>query len=328
MIHRKQLVAWFFMAIVAAVSAMPMAANELVQPEQRGVLSTSEALEAISRGIRDDARLHGASLVQTLDVNTNELVIHLIVDPAGSPEQESLMRALLRKTPFDRRHRIAGIIKLPLTELIAELNLAIESKRILDGCFVQGAYYEINPTGGQKLQLYGRIRERAQIIEIADACGKLMSPDSEYKGWRFAMQVAAQQTRDLAAVVPDAKGKQLEELEPLALNGQMLFAAGLEYYDRGDFAAATTAFERAIIESPDRMAYRYWRIASLINQGERSFAYRNMMALSRRGSRSPMEFRSVMRSLERVQGPTRHVMSKMETFAAGRYPYELISGKL
>ncbi|HVW35777.1 MAG TPA: hypothetical protein VHB99_00680, partial [Pirellulales bacterium] len=88
----------------------------------------------------------------------------------------------------------------------------------------------------------------------------------------------------------------------------------------GEYAQASQSFRQAALESPRKLKYHYWWILSDLAQGNLQLARRRMATAVERFrdsdfDRQSPEYLAVVRSLERVQGPLRRQLLKLETEA-------------
>jgi hypothetical protein len=207
----------------------------------------------------------------------------------------------------------------PFSALLGELELAIETEPTLSGCQITGGYYAADPNepGALNLVLRGRIAREDQDVEIEGLCGRLMRRNPAW------IKAGNGRRGEPGANVPLAiapKTTELKVVEPSESNGRWFYAAGLRHFWKQDYARAARAFHQATLESPRTLQYHYWWILADLGQGRKQLARRRMDMVARRfreedfDHQSP-EYRLVVRSLERVQGPLRQSLQRLETQA-------------
>jgi hypothetical protein len=129
-------------------------------------------------------------------------------------------------------------------------------------------------------------------------------------------------------MTPDTKF--LEMVEPVESLGRLAYSAGVRHFQRGDFARAAAAFHQATVESPRKLQYYYWWTLTDLAYGRTDLARRRMDMIVDRfrdqdfDHQSP-EYRLVVRSLERVQGPLRQTLLRLEAQAIYGRPKLLAS---
>ncbi|HWB12040.1 MAG TPA: hypothetical protein VG826_22635 [Pirellulales bacterium] len=207
----------------------------------------------------------------------------------------------------------------PFSRLLADLELAIETEPTLSGCQITGGYYAGDPNepGALNLVLRGRIAREDQDVEIEGLCGRLMRRDP---AWIKPSNGRRGDPGANVALAIAPKTTELKVVEPSEANGRWFYAAGLRHFWKLDYARAARAFHQATLESPRTLQYHYWWILADLGQGKKQLARRRMDMVARRfreedfDHQSP-EYRLVVRSLERVQGPLRQSLQRLETQA-------------
>ena len=207
----------------------------------------------------------------------------------------------------------------PFARLLADLELAIETDPTLSGCQITGGYYAADPNepGALNLVLRGRMARDDQDVTIEGLCARLMRRDPAW-----VKPGAGRRSEEVAdaplAIAP--KTTELTVVEPSEANGRWFYGAGLRQFWKLDYARASRSFHQASLESPRTLQYHYWWILSDLGQGKQQLARRRMDMVVRRfreedfDHQSP-EYRLVVRSLERVQGPLRQALQRLETQA-------------
>lgn len=280
----------------------------------------------LRQAILDDPPLAGAWVVRdTAPADAlDQYLIRIIVDKRHSERQTARIRELVRKTLPDRSARIAGIVELPLSELIARLNTRIESHRALDGCHVEGAYYVRSRFGFELCVLYGRVVSQEQRYRITDLCGSLMS---EFPEWRKAVDKSGSEVLQSLNIAPDVAGRELVVTASNSGLGRKFYGEGQHAFWDRRYDDALRAFHLATIESPSQFTYRYWRVLAELRSGQTEDAYNHLAATWRRASATPVEMRQVVRSLERVQGPIRMRLVNMEFHARAHDTFHEVRGR-
>lgn len=93
------------------------------------------------------------------------------------------------------------------------------------------------------------------------------------------------------------------------------FERGQGYFVRRQFEEAKAAFEAAMFEDPANLNYKMWHIAMCLALDEDSLAHDrllNLLQARRAQFRTGYDFRGVMKSLERLQGPLRNRLAALE----------------
>jgi hypothetical protein len=150
--------------------------------------------------------------------------------------------------------------------------------------------------------LSGKVAEdgvRQQRQWIAELCSALLQLDSAWEPYAGEFATVAQ---DMAVIPPSPE------------RGQMLFGRGIEFFWRRQYDAAWNAFHLAALDAPERLSYRYWQILAEIRLGRTEEATDHLVALISR-SPTPTRYREVLKSLERIQGPLRSELMRLEARA-------------
>ena len=284
----------------------------------------------IARAMRENVRLHGAWLFVELESSPD----------AAAPDKFLFRRVLDVNRAAAQRQELDGLVRAwapqggyrvdaqqdrayPFSELLAELRLAVETEPSLGGCAIADGYYAADANDPSKLNLMlrGRIAKEGQDVEIEALCGRLMRADPDWV--RPAEQSSSAENPPAADFVPllvSPKSAELKVVEPSEANGRWFYGTGVNRFWRGDYAAAAQAFQQAALESPRKLQYHYWWVLSDLAGGDAALARRRMAAAIQRFrdadfDRQSPEYVTVVRSLERVQGPLRRQLLKLETEA-------------
>jgi hypothetical protein len=229
--------------------------------------------------------------------------LNVIVDSARPQQQAHVMR-FLASLPFDAPFHIEVVYELPLRELVAGLNLAIDARPSLDGCRIDQAHYATGAGNQASVVFSGRVNSGVaadQRRAIEELYGRLQGADARWS--TIHDQSLAPNTEPMIALGGSAR----------VANEH--YALGLDLFWAGRFAAAERSFAEALVEAPASRDIRYWRVLSILRQGDQWRARRHMAALLRRGAPSPQDQSSVFVSLERVQGPVRRQLLDLEESA-------------
>lgn len=283
----------------------------------------------MASAVRTDPRLRGAWLdIEHQPDPTGDtpgtFTVRRVLDSTHARAQRELLDRFLRAWLPEGNYHVEGDRDrlFPLSRLIAELELAVETDPALGGCQVSEAYYTADPNepGSLNLVLRGRIAKEGQEIEVESLCGRLMRRDPV---WVRGSQPGGDAQADDAGFIPLAvtpKSTELAVVEPSEAQGRWFYAAGLRHFWKRQYAQAAQSFHQASLESPRTLTYHYWWILTDLASGRKELALRRMQTVARRfreadfDHQSP-EYRLIARSLERVQGPLRHELQRLETRA-------------
>ena len=284
----------------------------------------------IVREMRDNEKLHGAWLFveqeAATDAGPGKFVFRRVLDRGRAAEQRAELDALIRAwaPPGGFRVDAAQDREYPFSALLTELRLAVETEPRLGGCMIVDAHYALDANDPSKLNmmLRGRIAKEGQDVEIEALCGRLMREDPAWVKRAAAGEAAAPNPPE-ADFIPLAISPQSAELhvvEPSEANGRWFYGAGMNHFWRGEYAQASQSFRQAALESPRKLQYCYWWIVSDLAWGDLQLARRRMATAVERFrdsdfDRQSPEYLAVVRSLERVQGPLRRQLLKLETEA-------------
>lgn len=231
--------------------------------------------------------------------------VYLRHDPQCSTEQRESILAVLDEQ-LDHPYEIAGDQELPVLDIIADVNLSIESRRDLSGGLLQGAYFDVNTTGDtlrHELHVYGRVAEDADNETLRVMVRSVLDSERAWQPYRNDLDLVF---KEVAVVAPSPP------------RGWALFSQGVQLYNQGRFPEASGVFRDAIVEAPDELSFRYWRIMSEIGRGRLPLAYRHMLATTLREP-TPVARRRVVNSLESVQGSPRIALLRMELRAMSEF---------
>lgn len=284
----------------------------------------------IARAMRENVGLHGAWLFVEPESSPD----------AAAPDKFRFRRVLDGSRAAAQRQELDGLVRAwapqggyrieaeqdrayPFSELLAELRLAVETEPSLGGCTIAGGYYAADANDPSKLNLMlrGRIAKEGQDVEIEGLCGRLMRADPAWvKPAEQGGSAANPPAADFVPLAISPKSAELKVVEPSEPNGRWFYGAGMNRFWRGDYAAAAQAFQQAALESPRKLQYHYWWILSDLARGDAALARRRMATAVQRFrdadfDRQSPEYVTVVRSLERVQGPLRRQLLKLETEA-------------
>jgi hypothetical protein len=282
--------------------------------------------QEFAAAVRDNPRLQGAWIDIEYEPNADEALpgnftIRRVLDAdraaAQRTEIDNLLNAWLRGANYVVKPQADRLY--PFSRLLAELELSIETDATLSGCQVLSGYYaaDANEPGALNLVLRGRMARDDQDVPIESLCGRLMR---RTPAW---IKPGAGKPTEAGAAVPLAvapKTTELKVIESSEANGRWFYAAGLRQFWRMDYARAARSFHHATLEWPRKLEYHYWWILSDLAQGKPQLARRRMDMVVRRfreedfDHQSP-EYKLVVRSLERVQGPLRQALQRLETHA-------------
>lgn len=221
----------------------------------------------------------------------------------------------------------------PFSELLDTLQDRVEANPKLGGCLVEDAYYAANENDFSKIELIlrGRIATETKREELEITCGRLMR---SVPGWvqeevllkgEVPLKAVSFQQIDPApeldpkkvnlAVSPKAQFVQV--VPPSYSTGLTLFEEGLRHFWKSKYAEAARTFQMAVIESPETIEFRYWRIVAELSRGNQERATWIMQsAVGMPGYLDSIKTnRSLNKSLQRVQGSLRAKLIYMQTQA-------------
>lgn len=216
--------------------------------------------------------------------------------------------------------------EFPFSELIASLREQIDLQPALGGCSLVDWY--LAPVrveeGKLDLMLVGRVADKEQIEKIEQMCSQLMRSDPVWVGAGRVPGVAGgtgslEDLRIVPLLVsPDVS--KMEVVTPSQDAGDSFYSSGLEFFWKGRYAEAAGEFRAATLESPGTLRYYYWRVLCDIALGQSQRAATRMENAARwfRIDKSTRDYKLVLESLERVQGPLRHELERVEDRAMQR----------
>jgi hypothetical protein len=282
--------------------------------------------QELAAAARDNMTLRGAWVDLDYEPNADEslpgnFTVRRVLDSSRADAQRAEMNRLLRAWLPAGRYQIKPQADrlYPFAQLLADVELAIETDPTLSGCQITGGYYAADPNepGALNLVLRGRLAREDQDAVIEGLCGRLMRRDP---AWVKPGNGKRDNGGASVALAISPKTTELAVVEPSEANGRWFYAAGLRHFWKLDYARAAQAFHQATLESPRTLQYHYWWILADLGQGKKQLARRRMDMVARRfreenfDHQSP-EYRLVVRSLERVQGPLRQTLQRLETQA-------------
>jgi hypothetical protein len=280
--------------------------------------------QEFAAAVRDNPRLQGALIDIEYTPNADEALpgkftVRRVLDADRAASQRAqidrLLNAWLRRANYELKPQADRLY--PFARLLAELELSIETDPTLSGCQILGGYYAADPNepGALNLVLRGRMARDDQDVPIESLCGRLMRRNPAW------IKPGTRKPTESDAAAPLAiapKTTELKVVESSEGNGRWFYAAGLRQFWRMDYPRAARSFHQATLEWPRKLEYHYWWILSDLAQGKPQLARRRMDMVVRRfreedfDHQSP-EYRLVVRSLERVQGPLRQALLRLET---------------
>lgn len=313
---RSACASFCLMGVFIAGLLSPTVARAQRPAEAPAFLDANALDEAIRAAASGDVRWRGGWLDVDPPDSTAEtpgiFVVRRVFDASRADAQKALFDEFLRRWLPQGNYRIDADRDrgYPFSELLATVELAIETDPALAGCEVTGGYYAPDQNNPEqlKLMLTGRRAKDGQEVEIEKLSGSLMRHDPRWLRPNAAGQVA------LAATPVTS---QLAQLAPSEPNGRWFYADGLRHFWNGRFAEAARSFHQATLESPRVLTYHYWWILADLQQGKRRLAKRRMAMIARRFrdedfDHQSTDYRIVLRSLERVQGPLRQELDGLE----------------
>lgn len=290
--------------------------------------------QEFAAAVRDNPALQGTWIAVEYTPNVDEALpgrftIRRVLDSDRAAAQRSAIDRLVRSWLAGANYHIETQADriYPFFRLLNELELAVETDSQLSGCQVTGGYYAADPNDPSSLNLIlrGRIARDEQDEEIEKLCGALMRRNRAWVNRAAGKPLAPGGVIPLAMIPKTngqtARGKpELPVVEPSEGNSRWFYAAGLRQFWRMDYEGAARSFHQATLEWPRKLEYHYWWIVADLARGRSQLARRRMDMVVRRfraedfDHQTP-EYRLVIRSLERVQGPLRQSLQRLETEA-------------
>jgi hypothetical protein len=220
----------------------------------------------------------------------------------GKQQREKVLDVLNRR--LGEGYKIAREDHLPVSDLLWNVNLAMDSTHSMDGCLVQGIHFSLpsGPGAGvldRILSVDGRIADEEQMPRISETVDAYLQRDPR---WR----------RCIEHLEMDLGGMKVVRMD--GIRGTKLFDVGMQHFWRGRYQDASRAFRLAVTDAPSSDEYRYWRVLAEMQQGSDTRAYQAMVAATMRQP-SYKDIRRIYRSLERIQGPTRVALVNLENRA-------------
>jgi hypothetical protein len=335
--------AWSSEAVLGEkVPAVPLAVD--VDADQRmdathplPTIDLGQLQARMEREVRTNAKLHGSWLWIGLDVEAlpvTKFTVVRVLDRRRQAQQRAELDRFLEDwipagNPFDPPRDEQDEV-YPVSDLVEALQDRVESHPELKDCLITGAWLHRRPpapgeqprafdpaTEELELVLRGRIGDdRRQPATIAREADRLLTASPAW--------VKAGAPGGLAVVpnvnfTDDVGVPELRTVAPNESRGRALYEQGLRHYRSLRFEEAAESFRMASIESPRKLAYRYWNILARLANNERDAAAERMTHVVRiygvdPASPSP-EYRRAIRSLERVQGPLRNDLFAIESAA-------------
>lgn len=309
-----------------AALAVPALWSRSLRAQETAAFDVNRIEERIKQAVRGNPRLAGAWLFVTSDdggdpAATRKVTFHRVLDRSHAALQrrefERLIRTWLPKgaywvdTTRDQEYSYS--------ELMAELRVRVETDPLLGGCAIVGGYYAPDTGEADKLDLVlrGRIAKESQTVEIERLCGHLMRGDT---AWLKPPAEDGGSPEAEAALAISPKTSELSVVEPSDAHGRVFYADGLNAFWKGQYLQSARSFRLAALESPRKLVYYYWWTLADLAGGDAVTAGRRMRMVARRFreadfDRQSTEYRDVVRSLERVQGPLRRALLELESRA-------------
>ncbi|HPM82427.1 MAG TPA: hypothetical protein PLF81_17090 [Candidatus Anammoximicrobium sp.] len=268
-----------------------------------------EAATLVQEAIADSRRLRGTRVELDECLDHRGQLAHYNVslwlnETCDASDRRALAEVFQRV--LGRDYRVVQQNRSLVADLVTRVNLLVEARPSLNGCSFQGGYYVYTARESgleRRLQLYGRVARPDQQQQVRDLLAQQLQ---ERLSWRKFAEEAAILADDFAVVTPSPE------------RGAALFSKGLELYRKGYFADASVAFQQAIVELPDSIAYRYWQILAELSQGREDAAYDHMLATMVRDP-SPTTYRGLTHALQDVQGPIRVALMELENRARSEF---------
>jgi hypothetical protein len=281
----------------------------------------------IAEAVRSNPSLAGAWLYVSTDkagdagAASRRFVFRRVFDHARATEQRSQLDRLIHSWLPNNEFVIDAKAdrEFPYSELLAELQVLIETDPGLGGCAIADAYYAPDPSETDKLNfvLRGRIAKEEQTVVIERLCGRLMRSDP---AWFKPNGGGVEDPAAGAALAVSPQTSELKVVEPSESHGRAFYADGLNAFWKRQYSESAAAFRQAVLESPRKLVYYYWWTLADLAAGDDRAAARRMRSAVRRFREADFdhqstEYRDVVRSLERVQGRLRRALLELENKA-------------
>lgn len=266
----------------------PLSAAALLQDELKLAVAT-------------EALLHGA-WVDVISANNNVVRLEVIVDSdrLRGPAQEALIRKLASRRLGGDAY-VVQVTQLPFSELLQEIQEAVEFDPVYDSAVVDDAYYLHGPENSIALNLVGRAASSEQRAAVMLAASELLDQQFGPRTARVRLVSSDGPVVEPAGIVIVAPSERVAE---------HCYDQGVKAYIVRDFPRAYFHFTRAHVESPIRKDIQYWRAASLIGSDREQHALLILAPLARSSVRPA----GLLYRLERIQGPIRQRLVALEDY--------------
>jgi hypothetical protein len=309
-----------------AALAVPTFWSTSVRAQENVGYDVNQIETRITQAVRGNPKLAGAWLFVTADdggdpAATRKLTFHRVLDRSRAAPQRRELERLIRTWLPEGTYWVDTTRdqEYPYSELMAELQIRVETDPLLGGCSIAGGYYAPDTGEADKLDLVlrGRIAKEAQTVEIERLCGHLMRGDA---AWLKSPAEGGESPAAEAVLAISPKTSELSVVEPSDAHGRAYYADGLNAFWKRHYAQAACSFRLAALESPRKLVYYYWWTLADLAGGDADTAGRRMRMVAKRFreadfDRQSTEYRDVVRSLERVQGPLRRALLELESRA-------------
>lgn len=183
---------------------------------------------------------------------------------------------------------------------VVRMQSAIGMNPAWDGIQLSNGSY-VEEDGQLYLDLAGSLSSEEMRTVAADLANKALQ---ESFGKVFGTWPTPR-VDDLAIVVPSSD------------DAARYFNRGVSLYLQRKYEDSKAALDRAVATNPYELSYRYWRVAAVLGSGSETDAKALLRPLTARrwkGSSDGFstEYMQVLRSMERIQGPVRRRIVKME----------------
>ncbi|HVC94534.1 MAG TPA: hypothetical protein VND64_12625 [Pirellulales bacterium] len=307
-----------------AALALPTLWSPSLRAQETAGFDVNQIETRITQAVQGNPKLAGAWLFVTADggdpAATRKLTFHCVLDRCRAAQQGRELERLIRTWLPEGTYWLDTTRdqEFPYSELIAELQIRVETDPLLGGCSITGGYYAPDTGEADKLDLVlrGRIAKESQTVEIERLCGHLMRGDA---AWLKPPADGGESPAETALAI-SPKSSELSVVEPSDALGRAYYADGLNAFWKRHYAQAACSFRLAALESPRKLVYYYWWTLADLAGGDADTAGRRMRMVAKRFreadfDRQSTEYRDVVRSLERVQGPLRRALLELESRA-------------
>ena len=284
----------------------------LAEPPVRPAAPTDQSeLKPIYAALREEPALRGTWV--TASRVGGKWMLRLAVDEGSSGDaQQVVLTGFINATLRGRQFEITPEVeRFPVTRLLSTIQDRIDGDPLLQGCLIKGAYFgqaEESDFTKRIFKLYGRIRpsgssnftEQRQA-RIKALCDSFLDKESVWRGLKNKKLLLVDQQGELQVTPLSERAK------------ESFYKKGLDLFRAEEYAKAAAAFRLTLTENPDDCVVLYWWAAAEIKKGDLDKASQLIHArIVQDRKRHLQGDPQVSESLERLQGPTRYLLERLE----------------